>query len=296
MNCGARTLALHPKNLSTHLLGPTLLFHVLIRVVASMIKYRTVSSVLTFSTAPISVLIVVVLMGCSTSMMPSVSSDPVIQAPAKVVAADEASASIERESTPVEMSLTDAAATKDAATTNDVVTANRLAKVENVVTVEPVSSPSRVDLHSVRVAPTQPPSNDEPVTVAGALDRSRAKPGEKVTLVVRMDVDPAWHSYSATGPTGVSLPTKLTLRLPDGITAGGDWEYPEATMMKSIDGEIAAYVGELRFGIPLQIASSATASQATIECDVRFQACDHNSCLPPTTQTLAIPITIESGN
>ncbi len=155
-----------------------------------------------------------------------------------------------------------------------------------------VTAPPFIDLATVDVTVENPPSPDEPVVVAAALDRATVRAGEFVTLVVRMVVHPAWHSYAVTGPTGVSLPTQLKLALPDGIAAAADWQNPEPTMIDSIEGEIAAYVGELRFGIPLQIDAGTTPGVMTIKCSIRFQACDHNSCLPPTTKTIEVPIDI----
>lgn len=146
---------------------------------------------------------------------------------------------------------------------------------------------------SVDVVLDQEPSGDEPVAIAAALDRAEAKIGDTVTLVVRMKVDSAWHSYAVSGPTGVAMPTKLELELPAGIRANSDWQYPEATMMDSIEGEIAAYVGDLRFAIPLVISDPATSGTTEIQCEIRYQACNHESCLPPDKKTLTVSLNVK---
>ncbi len=94
------------------------------------------------------------------------------------------------------------------------------------------------------------------------------------------------HSYAVSGPTGVAMPTTLALKLPKGVSVKSDWIYLNPEMMDSIEGTIAAYVGDLRFAIPLSVTEQTAKGKTEVQCEIRYQVCKHESCLPPDTKTL----------
>ena len=151
---------------------------------------------------------------------------------------------------------------------------------------EPLPDVPLIDPAFVEVTLPMEPTETEPIALAAAMDRSEVNAGDSVLLVIRMKVDPAWHSYAVSGPTGVAMPTKLELILPKGVTTKSDWFYPEPEMMDSIEGTIAAYVGDLRFAIPLSVSEIVAKGRTEVQCEIRYQACKHESCLPPDAKTL----------
>jgi len=170
------------------------------------------------------------------------------------------------------------------------------ASVTNVTNVEPsgvetvaIDAPTELDIPLAKE-----PTETEPVVIAARFDRDNVKPGETVNLVVRCKIAKSWHIYSVDGPTGVSIPTKLSVLPPESVTAAAQWVLPTSKMKSSIAGPTALYTGDIRFSIQLAVAESAEAGEVTVPCEFHYQACTDVRCLPPTTKTLEIPLTIVS--
>ena len=139
------------------------------------------------------------------------------------------------------------------------------------------------------------PTLDSPVKFAASLDRATAKPGEILKLIVRGRILSNWHIYSADGPSGVSIPTRFELSLPNGILSEGDWKYPDARMDVSSFGLTSKYVDEFQASVDLRLSDSLSAGPIKVGCSVQYQACNLNQCLQPKTIWLNVPIQVSNG-
>lgn len=131
------------------------------------------------------------------------------------------------------------------------------------------------------------PTAEEPVTASAAILEPSAVKGDTVTLVVRVKIAKGWHIYAKV-PEGSPYPvTEITLKLPDGITAKGDWQLPKSVAKD----ELRIYRGELVFSRKLAVGEEAK-FLATIGCGLHYLVCNEEFCLPPGERqwSLRLPI------
>jgi DsbC/DsbD-like thiol-disulfide interchange protein len=125
------------------------------------------------------------------------------------------------------------------------------------------------------------PTGDRPVVAAAVLQPGRPQPGQSVTLVVEVRTAPGWHIYAVEPGSGPVVPTSLTLKLPIGWTAAGEWVRPEA--VSNLDGPGKIYEGAFAFRRPLTVSGQAAPGPVELACELRYQACDPFGCRPPAT-------------
>jgi DsbC/DsbD-like thiol-disulfide interchange protein len=130
---------------------------------------------------------------------------------------------------------------------------------------------------------------DEPTAkkpVVAALELSPAKPraGEAVTLSVRVKMADGWHINDALNPGEGAIPTTLALKLPRGVTARGEWQYPAA--LPNPDGQGLVYEDEVVFKRTLKLAPEVPAGSLDVVCDFGYQACNASTCRPPAKLVL----------
>ena len=151
-------------------------------------------------------------------------------------------------------------------------------------------------------AAAQPPS---PVSVHWQLTPAEAKPGGTIRVGVTLNHEGKWHSWPNTlaGDFQSFIPT--TLELPDQPVWASDVgaiEWP-ATKMATVPSptgfgtaQAPVFAGKATITVPLTIAEDATPGTYVYRPTIGFQSCDDKVCLPPTTSTLEIPITIAASN
>jgi hypothetical protein len=130
---------------------------------------------------------------------------------------------------------------------------------------------------------SEPPVSN-PVAAAAAILPATLTAPAMATLVIRVRTAPAWHIYSADGPTGIGQPTRLELKLPEGIEPEGDWVNPEASPGPGA-GQLV-YEGDFTFRRRLKITEQAPLGRVEISCQIDYQACDPFLCRPPESLTL----------
>lgn len=128
------------------------------------------------------------------------------------------------------------------------------------------------------------PTVSQPVAAGISIVPKQIRPGESVTVVVRVKTAPGWHIYPPDRPTGAAQPVSLQLELADDWAEQGEWEYPPAVRNPHGDGFI--YEGELTFRHMLRATATAASGPVAVKCQFRYQACDPFSCRPPATLTL----------
>ncbi len=105
----------------------------------------------------------------------------------------------------------------------------------------------------------------------------------EVTLEV--DILRGWHAYDSVPKGSAYTPLTQSLKLPDGVTQLGGWKRPQSHPSPGEPGT-ALYEGRLSFRC--EVAAGDAESAREITCSLRYQVCDANMCLPPTSKVLAV--------
>jgi hypothetical protein len=135
------------------------------------------------------------------------------------------------------------------------------------------------------ISSAERPDAESPVRVTAELAPAKGRPGETLDLIVRLETAPTWHIYAAEASKGPGIPARVTLDLPEGIESAGSWSYPEPA--RSSDGEMI-YEGTFEFRHRLRVKASADRGPFEVACQLTYQACDPQSCRPPTTAPLKV--------
>jgi thiol:disulfide interchange protein DsbD len=126
-----------------------------------------------------------------------------------------------------------------------------------------------------------------------AADKS-VQPGHPLTVALRLDEQPPWHTYWISAGTG--YPTKLQWALPTGWTAG-DIQWPTPVMIKNEQGDVTGngYTGVVY--LPVILTPPATAKsggQVTLKALAKWLMCA-DVCIPGQANlTLTVPISSQS--
>ena len=138
------------------------------------------------------------------------------------------------------------------------------------------------------------PSANSPVSVAAAVSPASARAGDLITLVVRTRLADSWHIYAVDQASGPTVPTTLSLTLPDGLEAVGQWKLPESEPFDTALGETHVYHHEATFAHQIRVGEEATDNLA-IECEFGYQACNDSICHRPTTIPVNTSVQIETA-
>lgn len=115
----------------------------------------------------------------------------------------------------------------------------------------------------------------DPITVA---------PGNVVSVRVDVEVDLTHHIYGLAQTENAIPPSFHAGKAgwPAGLTAGTPTESPAPESEKSPLGPMLVHRGKVTFTLPFTVAADAAKGERVIEGDIELQACDENSCQPPT--------------
>jgi hypothetical protein len=133
------------------------------------------------------------------------------------------------------------------------------------------------------------PDATHPVALSAEVSPKRAAAGSEVDFIVLAKLLPTWHIYGTGRSRGPSLPTTLTLKLPKGVEAAGEWTSPEPSV--GLDGQ-TVYEGTVEFRRKLRVDPHAARGTVRISCTIGYQACDAFSCRLPTKETLDLAIEV----
>jgi thiol:disulfide interchange protein DsbD len=122
-----------------------------------------------------------------------------------------------------------------------------------------------------------------------------AKPltaGTTIPVVLSAQIDAGWHLYGLVEPPG---PIATAISIPKGQPFSIDGEIdvppPEREFDQNFGAETAFYETQTSFTVPVRIAAGLSGPQ-TLTVAVTFQTCNGRFCLPPTSQKLALAMTI----
>ena len=138
---------------------------------------------------------------------------------------------------------------------------------------------------------------------AESLVRAVAAPvsvvaGARAEVAVRVEIAAGWHINANPPSPDYMIPTTLTLTLTGagGLTAG-KVVYPAGQALKVSfeDKPLAVYSGEVTLRVPLLAARSAANGTQTLAGRVRFQTCNDQVCLAPTSVPFTLEVTVGGG-
>lgn len=144
-------------------------------------------------------------------------------------------------------------------------------------------------------APAPSTSDEQPVAVSMPVLAAAARPGDVLTIAVRVTHAAGWHSYAAVPDGSPYRTTTLQLDLPAGWVPVGRWSVP-ATVPLSEEPRVQTVEGDAVFLQRVRVAANAAAGQATLQVRVGYLACDAQHCLPPAEATAQCSIDVKPGS
>jgi len=141
-----------------------------------------------------------------------------------------------------------------------------------------------------------PPAATSPENAVRAkADNVDVRAGGSAEASVRLIIADGYH-VNANPPTYSYLKaTELKVTPADGLTAGSPI-YPSPVTKKFAfeKNPLAVYETEATIKLPVTAAASASSGSHTLNAKLQVQACSHETCFPPRTIDVPIPVTIKS--
>ncbi len=146
-------------------------------------------------------------------------------------------------------------------------------------------------IFSVLAALALPAAASAQVKATLVAAESSVQPGRPVTVALRLEHDPQWHTYWSFPGTG--LPTTLTWTLPEGWTAG-EIQWPAPQVIRDQSGAIVGngYDGDLLLPLTLTPpANAAPGSTVALRAAATWLMCSE-ACVPGHADlALSLPVT-----
>ena len=118
-------------------------------------------------------------------------------------------------------------------------------------------------------------------------------PGAHGTAAVAMKVRSGWHVNANPASTENAIPTTVTVAGDSGITIAAPLYPPGRTVKLAIDDQpLSVYDGTVTIRLPVAVGSGATPGVRTIAGKLRFQACNDQLCLPPSTVEFKLAVDV----
>ena len=136
-----------------------------------------------------------------------------------------------------------------------------------------------------------------PVTARLFSSHLSVKRGDTLQLALALDVGEGWHLYGPNPDADFLIPTSVNIT-PTAAFSVGDVKTPEpGTKLDPVLKQVlATYEGRIWYFIPVTVRKNATVGKAKLTVQVKTQACDQSSCLPPRTDEIEITLNITSAS
>ena len=130
-----------------------------------------------------------------------------------------------------------------------------------------------------------------------ASDAGIVAPGATVAARISAAIDPGWHVYSLTQGAGGPIAMRITLApgQPFALKGTATGPAPHTAFDPNFGIQVELYEGSAVFTVPVAAAATAPAGKGSILVRPRYQACNASLCLPPRTETVAVPVTVATG-
>lgn len=131
------------------------------------------------------------------------------------------------------------------------------------------------------------------VSVTVKSEQETVAPGAQSRVAVVMDIQDGWHINSNQPSLDWLIGTELTLGYPEGLSQSGI-VYPPFKIFKFAfaEDELAVYEGESPIFLTIDVSDALSPGDYTVEGQLRVQACDDQTCLPPSNIPVSFVVTV----
>lgn len=119
-----------------------------------------------------------------------------------------------------------------------------------------------------------------------------AKPGETTSATLSITVAPGYHANSNKPVDAYLIPLQLTWN-PGPLTAASVvFPKPQTQKLGFSAKPVSVFTGNFDIVTKFKVAGDATPGSSTVTGKLHYQACDSQSCLPPRTIDVTLPVEI----
>ena len=142
----------------------------------------------------------------------------------------------------------------------------------------------------------RPPKSEFRLEVNASIEPQPVSLNREAHLLIQFNIPSGYHINAHKPNEDYLIPTNLTLMPQEGIK-WGETRYPEATNItrRFSSKPLAVYQREVVIKTPL-VLTAASSSEVMIRASLRVQACNEESCLPPTTIPISTQLKLRVGN
>jgi thiol:disulfide interchange protein DsbD len=136
-----------------------------------------------------------------------------------------------------------------------------------------------------------------PASVSAQIVPDKARPGERVTLEVTVELQPGYHTYAIEQPDLKAVATKIALD-PDGaLEPSGMWTEspPHAKNDDILKALINIHEDKATFYHELIVPADAAVGDRRVTGSIRLTVCDATGCLPPKEEAFEATVAVEAS-
>lgn len=142
--------------------------------------------------------------------------------------------------------------------------------------------------------PLPAPTSTDPVAADMVAEPRRVSAGGTLEVRVLVRLKPGHHIYGRDAAAAWPYsPTRLSLTLPLGISAVGEWDCPPPAQTR---GGEPVYTGAVVFRCRLRVGPEIPLGPATLAGEIQFQVCNAEACWPPDALPISASILIQRQN
>ncbi|MCU1308927.1 MAG: hypothetical protein JWO20_52 [Candidatus Angelobacter sp.] len=122
-------------------------------------------------------------------------------------------------------------------------------------------------------------------------------PGKPGKLEIRFRVNSGYHINSNKPHSELLIPTTVQFAPSDKITVG-KISYPageEFALKFSPTEKLDVYTGDVLVTAPVTAAKGLAPGNYTLKAELRYQACNDNSCFPPKTVPMEVAVKLKAS-
>lgn len=137
---------------------------------------------------------------------------------------------------------------------------------------------------------------DNPIVTVKTSPPSQAvAPGDTFELTLELTVAPGFHINSQKPEDELLVPTSVELKKDPALELK-EVLFPEARKkkFKFSDKPLSVYEGQVKVKLKIELAEGLCGSNLEIEGKVRYQACDQEACLRPSSVPFKVTIKLAS--
>lgn len=139
-----------------------------------------------------------------------------------------------------------------------------------------------------------PPQSASDVQVSASTAPDKIKRGRTTKASVVVDIPSGLHIQSSKPLDKYLVPTKLEVTAPQGMRVGPIL-YPRAVtrQLKFSKGAVAVYEGRSLIRFSVTVPANYSGASGEVKGNLRFQACNDDSCFPPITKEVKVWVNVE---